>query len=52
MRTRFNYFVRIESAPVGGKLIFGGGKALSRSGDRGRGDVVDLWQPKTQELNT
>jgi len=23
--TRFNHFVGIESAPVGGKLIFGGG---------------------------
>jgi hypothetical protein len=29
MWTRFNYFVSIESALVGGKLIFGGGK-LSR----------------------
>jgi hypothetical protein len=29
MWTRFNYFVGIESALVGGKLIFGGGK-LSR----------------------
>lgn len=29
MWTRFNYFIGIESALIGGKLIFGGGK-LSR----------------------
>jgi hypothetical protein len=42
MWTRFNYFVGIESALVGGKLIFGGECCRAKWRSRARGDVVDL----------